>query len=274
MNLPAPYYQDSAVTLYHGDNVTLMREMESESVDLVVTSPPYDNLRTYGGHTWDFAGVAGEMTRLLKPGGVIVWVVADATVDGSETLTSMRQAIHFKDVCWLNVHDTMIWSKGGFTAVGSLVIRYAPVFEYMFILSKGKPATFNPIKDRKNKWAGFKNHGTIRRRDGSTKTVSNNTAMAEYGQRFNIWEIPNPGIAGNQHPAVFPIRLAMDHIQSWSNPGDTVLDPFSGSGTTCLAAMQMGRNGIGLDAEEKYCGIAATRISGAVKPVTAELQLA
>ena len=163
----------------------MRRELADNSIQLTVTSPPYDNLRTYKGFSWDFEAVARELYRVTKPGGVVVWVVADATIDGSETGSSFRQALYFKE-CGFNLHDTMIWNKGSFSAVGALVTRYAPVFEYMFVLSKGKPV-FNPLKDRKNKYAGDKMHGTITQADGTTRPKSNlGKVSPEFGQRFNV----------------------------------------------------------------------------------------
>ena len=245
--------------VHHGDNCEVLASMPAESVDLVVTSPPYDDLRTYGGHSWDFAGVARELTRVLKPGGVIVWVVADATINGSETLTSMRQAIHFKDVCGLNVHDTMIWNKGGFSAVGALAVRYAPVFEYMFVFSKGFPKRFNPIKDKKTVHGGKQVSGTIRQADGTTKPMSKTMIVNEYAQRFNVWEIGPERQSGEAHPAPFP--LAKDHVESWSNPGDVVLDPFAGSGTTLRAAKDLNRHYIGIEINEDYLRIINQRLA-------------
>lgn len=247
-------------TIYTGDNVETLRQFPDACIDLVVTSPPYDNLRTYGGHTWDFEGVARELTRVLKPGGVIVWVVADATVNGSETLTSMRQAIHFKDVCGLRVHDTMIWAKPNFSAVGALVSRYAPTWEYMFVLSKEALKTFNPLKDRPCKTAGAKKVGTIRQQDGSTKRKSNEGwVQPEFGQRYNVWNMAGKSVDG--HPAPFPLDLARDHILSWSNEGDVVLDPFAGSGTTCLAAMRTGRRYVGIEINPAYVEIINRRLA-------------
>lgn len=246
-------------TIYTGDNVATMKTWPDACIDLVVTSPPYDNLRTYGGHTWDFEGVARELTRVLKPGGVIVWVVADATVNGSETLTSMRQAIHFKDVCGLRVHDTMIWAKPNFSAVGALVSRYAPTWEYMFVLSNGAPKTFNPLKDRPCKTAGKAKSGTIRQRDGSTKRKSNEGwVQPDFGQRYNVWNMAGKSVDG--HPAPFPLDLARDHILSWSNEGDVVLDPFAGSGTTCLAARDAGRKYVGIEINPEYIEIINRRL--------------
>jgi len=254
-------------TIYTGDNVATLKTFPDACIDLVVTSPPYDNLRTYGGHTWDFEGVARELTRVLKPGGVIVWVVADATVNGSETLTSMRQAIHFKDVCGLRVHDTMIWNKGSFTAVGALKYRYAQVFEYMFILTKGNVKTFNPLKDRVNKVKG-KIGGKLRRADGSMVQMSTDgKERTEYGQRFAIWDMPPCGGNTSGHPAPFPLALARDHILSWSNEGDVVLDPFAGSGTTCLAARDAGRRYVGIEINAEYVEIINRRLGLANKVI-------
>ena len=253
--------------VFTADNVATLSTFPDACIDLVVTSPPYDNLRAYGGHTWDFEGVSRELTRVLKPGGVIVWVVADATVNGSETLTSMRQAIHFKDVCGLRVHDTMIWNKGSFTAVGSLVSRYAPVWGYMFIFSKGSPKTFNPIKDRKNKVSG-KIGGKLRLANGEMREMSTaGKDRAEYGQRFAIWDITPCGGNKTGHPAPFPLALARDHILSWSNEGDVVLDPFAGSGTTCLAARDAGRRYVGIEINAEYVEIINRRLGLANKSI-------
>lgn len=245
-------------SLHHGDCLEVMRGMSDGCIDLTVTSPPYDNLRTYNGFTFDFEGIARELYRITKPGGVVVWVVGDATVKGSETGTSFRQALGFMDAGF-NLHDTMIWNKGAFSAVGSLVSRYAPVHEYMFVLSKGSPKAFNPIKDRKNKYAGTEIGGTIREADGSMRRMtSNGKRVAEYGQRFNVWEMP-PVKHRQAHPAPFPERLAADHIASWSNPGDTVFDPFTGSGTTGKMALLADRNFIGAEISAEYVAIACQR---------------
>jgi len=244
------------------DNCKGMMLLPNESIDLVVTSPPYDDLRTYGGHNWDFYGVAWNLARILKPGGVIVWNVADQTIDGSKTGSCMLQAQHFKEI-GLNLHDVMIWNKGSFTAVGALANRYAPVWEYMFIFSKGAPAKFNPIKDRKNVVAG-RIGGNIRLADGSMKKMSTDgKERAEYGQRFAIWDIAPCGGNNTGHPAPFPDRLAADHIQSWSNKGDTVLDPFMGSGTTAKAAQELGRHYIGFEINPEYVEICRQRTAQA-----------
>ena len=258
------------IDLKHGDCLELMKDIPNGSVDMVLTSPPYDNLRSYESSLdWDFEifkNVANEIYRIIKNGGVVVWVVSDATVNGSESLTSFKQAIYFKDIGF-DVHDTMIWEKSTFSAVGALKVRYAPVFEYMFILSKGKLKTFNPIKDRKNKHYGVAHHGTIRKRNGSTAAVSGASSgkvINEYGQRFNIWKINEEKVLNKLHPAVFPVQLAQDHIISWSNPDDIILDPFMGSGSTGVACVNTNRNFIGIEKVGKYFEIAEKRIKDAI----------
>ena len=244
------------------DNCKGMMLLPDESIDLVVTSPPYDDLRTYGGHSWDFYGVAWNLARVLKPGGVIVWVVNDGTENGSETGTSMEQALHFKRI-GLNIHDTMIWNKCSFSQAGDLSVRYGQVFEYCFVFSKGKPNAWNPIIDRKNKQAGTKKSGTMRNRDGTIKPKSNIGALlGETGIRFNVWEMPGHPSC-ERHPAPFPERLAADHIASWSNKGDIVLDPFMGSGTTAKAAKELGRHYIGFEINHEYVEMCRRRTAQA-----------
>ena len=254
--------------LHLGDCLDVMQGIPDGSVDLTVTSPPYDNLRTYNGnndqwgeHVWK--AVIADLYRVTADGGVVVWVVADATIKGSETGTSFKQALWAME-CGFRLHDTMIWQKSTFSAVGALQTRYAPVFEYMFVLVKGKKRTFNPIKDRPNKHAGVKHHGTIRQRDGSVLEVNGKKSgktIAQFGQRFNIWQITEEkNSRAHGHPAPFPLQLATDHILSWSNPGDTVLDPFLGSGTTGVAAANTGRRFIGIERDTDYFSAASARI--------------
>jgi DNA modification methylase len=264
MNM-TPYFAQDGVTLYHGDNVQTMREaIPDASIDLVVTSPPYDNLRTYGGHTWDFEGLAAELWRTIKPGGVVVWVVNDATIDGSETGTSFRQALHFKQIGF-RLHDTMIYAKNAVSFPETN--RYYPCFEYMFVVSKGSPATANLIADRQNTQAGIDQVARMERQpDGKIRRPEREHVTKENGVRWNVWtyeigykKTADDAVAFN-HPAIFPEALARDHILSWSNEGDTVLDPFSGSGTTIKMARLMGRKGIGIEIHQEYCDIAVERL--------------
>lgn len=248
-----------------GDNVTVMREWPYECIDLVVTSPPYDNLRTYGGHEWDFEGVAEQLTRCLKPGGVIVWVTYDESVDAEESLSSMRQALHFKDVCGLSVHDTMIYQKENYppqTAHG----RYDQCWEYMFVIRKEKIKSWNPIKDRRNaKFGQTYKTGGGRNPNGSIRDTKLFTPK-EFGQRSNVWKYPVGG-DGNDHPASMPEKLASDLVQSWSNPGDIVLDPFAGSGTTLKAAKELNRRYIGIEINPEYVEMCNNRTAQEVLPL-------
>ena len=224
---------------------------------MVVTSPPYDDLRSYGGHSWDFYGVAWNLKRLLKPGGVIVWVVNDATVDGSETGTSADQAKHFRKI-GLKQHDTMIYEVAGTGAKGSN-LAYWQTFEFAYVFALGRPVAFNPLGSGVPVTTG----GNRRAANGETKHGDYRDTTKE-GRRSNIWRYSVGNASGDEipgaHPAPFPEALARDHIISWSNEGDTVLDPFSGSGTTIKMARELGRKGIGIEVNPEYCEIAKTRL--------------
>lgn len=240
------------------DCVAGMALLDEESVDLVVTSPPYDHLRSYDGYYFDYKKTVEALLRVVKRGGVVVWIVNDGTIDGGESGTSFRQALAFMESGFI-LHDTMIWEKGPGTF--PCPVRYTQSFEYMFVFSKGRPKAFNPICDHKNSAYGQKNNGTSRGVDGKTfkKSNSGKTVVEEYGKRFNVWH--QIGVRNNTtgHPAPFPLQLAKDHIKSWSNEGDLVLDPFMGSGTTGLAALELNRRFIGFEISEKYSKIANER---------------
>lgn len=250
------------MNLMHGDCLEMMKLIPDGSVDLTVTSPPYDDLRNYKGYSFEFEGIAKELYRVTKPGGVVVWVVGDATIKGSETGTSFRQALFFKDVCGFNLHDTMIYDKGGAGGAKGSNKAYWNGFEYMFVFAKGAPSKFNPIEDRPNPSYGRTVKVTSRKADGGT-TAPRTVTVKEHGKRFNIWTIKD-GRRQSLHPAVFPEMLARDHVLSWSNPGDTVLDPFLGSGTTGKVALQEDRHFIGIEISEEYFAIAQKRIEEAM----------
>ena len=257
------------VKLLHGDCLELMKDIPDKSVDLTVTSPPYDNLRTYNGNIehWSFEkfkSIAKELYRVTKQGGVVVWVVGDATIKGSETGTSFRQALYFKKIGF-NLHDTMIYAKNNVYAHDPRNKRYKQCFEYMFVFSKGKPSTYNEIKDKPNKHAGKTLSGTKGRNKDGVKRDLKPIVMGDFQARFNIWEYTTGGSVSSdkiafQHPAIFPEKLAEDHIISWSNEGDTVLDCFMGSGTTGKMAFLNGRNFIGIELDAEYFEIAKERI--------------
>jgi site-specific DNA-methyltransferase (adenine-specific) len=240
-----------------GDCLDVMKDMQDKSIDMVLTSPPYDNLRDYNGYTFDFEGIAKELYRVTKDGGVVVWVVGDATIKGSETGTSFKQALYFKEIGF-NLHDTMIYVKDGFSFPDAQ--RYYACFEYMFIFSKGKPKTIHQIADKKNKHAGSTISGFNRNPDGSTRKMScSGNKIKEFGVRGNVWTI-TPQKANRIHPAMFPEKLAEDHILSWSNEGDTILDPMAGSGTTLKMAKKNNRNYIGIEISPEYVEIIKKRL--------------
>ena len=247
------------INLFNGDCLEVMKSIPDGGVDLTVTSPPYDNLRSYNGnndlwgeHVWK--EVLAELYRITKDGGVVVWVVGDATIKGSETGTSFKQALHAME-CGFNLHDTMIYEKSGMAFPEST--RYHGIFEYMFVISKGKPKSINLIKDRKNKYVG---------KVGGNKRGGLCT-RAEFGTRFNVWRYANGRDNSTKdrlafkHPAIFPEKLANDHILSWSNEGDIVFDPFMGSGTTGKMAKLNNRKFIGIELDETYFNIAKERIT-------------
>lgn len=238
------------------DSVAALLTLPTEGVQLIVTSPPYDDLRGYGEHKWDFKSTAREMHRVLCNGGVLCWNIGDSTENGSETLTSSKQKIYFVESCGFGVHDTMIYQKRNFSHPEKS--RYHQVFEYVFILSKGKPRCFNPIMDRRNITAGkIGNLGvnTFTERDGS-KSIRSKKVTKEFGMRHNVWLGNTRGQEDMciklKHPAMMPKWLARDLIASWSNPGDLVADPFAGSGTTGIEALKLGRRAWINDIESSY----------------------
>jgi DNA modification methylase len=252
-----------------GDCLERMKEIKSGSVDITVTSPPYDNLRSYNGNNeqWGkqvWESVINELYRVTKKGGVVVWVVGDATIKGSETGTSFKQALHAISAGF-NLHDTMIYKKTGGGARGSNLC-YWQNFEYMFVFSKGRPKAINLIKDKINVTAGNRNSGVNGRGKDGEQRFKKVTRTANFGRRENVWVIPagnNTSDDKTDHPAVFPQSLVNDHLLSWSNKGDTVLDPFMGSGTTGKMAKLNNRKFIGIEMDEGYFNIAKKRINEA-----------
>jgi len=249
------------------DSEKALKDLPSCSIDLTITSPPYDDIREYNGYQFNdqtLANIIAELYRVTKIGGVIVWVVGDATINGSESGSSFRQALKFMEAGF-KLHDTMIYEKNtsSFPAkrTGN---RYTQIFEYMFVFSKDKPKTANLICDKPNKWAGHTNWGknTNRLKNGELQETSDIKPVPDFSPRNNIWKY-NIGKGFNssdkeshEHPAIFPEQLAEDHILSWSNEGDIILDPFSGSGTTCKMAKKHKRKYIGIDISSDYCLLA------------------
>lgn len=246
--------------IYCMDCVLGMQKISDNTIDLVVTSPPYDNLRDYNGYHFEFEKIAQQIYRIIKNGGIVVWVVGDKVKNGNRSLTSFRQALYFQEIGF-NVHDVMIYEKRNTPFMRSNA--YTNSFEFMFVFSKGSPSTFNPIKTK-----------TVRQ--GKEKLVANkktdginNKVWGELNTEktlTNIWDYA-VGLGGStndkiafQHTAIFPEKLAKDHIYSWTNEGDIVLDPMTGSGTTCKMAKLLKRRFIGFDISQDYVNIAKERI--------------
>lgn len=255
--------------IFCGDCVKVMDEkIQADCVDLVITSPPYGTLRDYKGYNFDYKATIKSLYRVMKPGGVVVWVVGDQTIDGSESGDSFRQALCFIETGF-KLHDTMAFEKNtsSFPAKkdGN---RYTQIFEYMFVFSKGKPKTANLICDKKNAWAGFSNFGTKtdRQKDGTLKVKDDIKPVPEFSPRNNIWRYVVGGGFGQsddlayKHPATFPEQLVEDHIKTWSVEGDLVLDPLCGSGTTCKIAKQLKRDYVGIDISKDYVKLARKRV--------------
>jgi DNA modification methylase len=249
-----------------GDCVERTREIADASIDLILTSPPYDKLRRYGsGSSFDFEGLADQCKRVLKPGGVLVWVVGDETKDGDESGNSFRQALHFKAI-GLKLRDTMIYRKANPFHTGDRS-HYQNAYEYMFVMTKGRPRVMNILTEPCKQAGKVYQRSRHREHGGDLKTFKlASKPVRETKARPNVWGYSLRG-KGHGHPAPFPLQLAIDHILSWTNPGDLVLDPFVGSGTTLFACLQAGRNGIGIDKDPTYCEIAERRLRSAMLPL-------
>jgi len=248
-------------TIYNENCLETMARMPDCFVDLTVTSPPYDDMRDYKGYSFPFEEIAKELHRITKEGGIIVWVVGDTKINGSESLSAFKQAIYFNEL-GLRVHDTMIYEKAGSSLPHDNI--YNQAFEYMFVISKGKPKTTNLIADRKNTYyTGKPKYRTVREKDG--KTYPRNSIQGAKSVRSNIWRYSAGYMLSTsddvwEHPAVFPEKLAADHIWSWSNEGDLVYDCFGGSGTTAKMAHRYKRKWILSEISKEYCEIARKRL--------------
>ena len=246
--------------LFIGDCVKFMQAMDNDVIDLTITSPPYDNLRNYKGYSFDFEAIAQQLYRVTAQGGVLVWVVGDR-INGGRTLTSFKQGLFFQKIGF-SMHDVMIYQKKNTPFMRSNA--YTNCYEYMFILSKGKPKTFNPLKEKTAR-NGFEMLTHNKKADGINKKTLGE--LKKEKTKTNIWSYA-VGLGGTtrdkiafDHPAVFPERLATDHVQSWSNEGDIVFDPMCGSGTTCKMAAINNRKYIGVDISPEYIKIAKKRMN-------------
>ena len=255
--------------IYLEDNLETLSKMSDDYYDMVITSPPYDDIRKYNGFSFDIDRLVPELYRTTKKGGVVVWVVNDQVIKGSESGTSFRQALKFMDAGFL-LHDTMIYEKNSSSYPSSVKSnRYTQIFEYMFVFSKGKPKTSNLICDKPNKWAGHTNWGKNTKRIGENEQlveVGNIKPVPDFSPRNNIWRYVNGGgfaskdKIAHKHPAIFPEELVKDHLMTWTKEGDLVYDPFIGSGTVAKMCILLGRNYIGSEISQEYVDICNERI--------------
>lgn len=261
----------------NGNCKEVLTILDANTIDLTITSPPYDDLRDYTNEVeWnfkEFQEIAKQLFRITKPGGVVVWVVGDKVDKGNKSLTSFRQAVYFQEIGF-NMYDVIIYEKAGSGPPHKN--RYFNTYEYMFVLSKGLPKTINLLKDKQNKWANQTTYGNVTRREkDGTLTDKGKKVVNELGVRTNIWKYTNgKGFSTKdeiayQHPAIFPEKLAQDHILAWSNEGDIVLDPFGGSGTVAKVAIELKRQWISIEISKEYCELAEKRI----KPILCNTKL-
>jgi len=259
--------------IYNEDCLEGMKRLPDGCVDCIITSPPYDNLRTYAGvaKDWNFEKfklIAQQIARVLKEGGVCVWVVGDATINGSETGTSFKQALYFKESCNLNIYDTMLYVKAN--PIPQTQPRYEQKFEYMFVFSKGKPNVFNGIREKCKRAGEPQQWGRkINTDEKTSKHLRSNDARITRDTKLH-GNIFTYGVGGNptRHPAVFPERLAIDQIITWSNEKDTILDPFMGSGTTAIACIKEKRHFIRFELNKEYFNKAQKRIKNEQRQLT------
>jgi len=261
--------------IYNENCIDTLSKMDNNSIDCTITSPPYDDLRTYNGYSFPFEDIAKELFRVTKEGGVVVWVVGDATIKGSETGTSFKQALYFKEIGF-NLYDTMIYQKTGTPFPQKT--RYNQIFEYMFILSKGKPNTFNPILKKNVQAGSVRNSRKFRNKNGELVSGMVGKPIAEYGVENNVWIMKNgmykstSDLIAFEHPAIFPEELVQKHIHSWTNENDIIYDPFMGSGTTAKMSILQNRNFIGSEISEEYFNIAIERVKSIKKELVSNLE--
>ena len=251
--------------ILHNNDCVKVLPYFKDSVDLIITSPPYDDLREYGGHEFNFRAVADAIIPALKDGGQMAWIVQDAIRNYQETGNSFRQALYFQEHGLL-LHQTIIFQKANES--GKSHTRYAEVTEYIFILTKGRPKTFNPIIDKPNAEANTRQSNTNKGRNkaGELGSYVGSYTVPKFSKRINVWRYNTSRMApdfkdAHKHPAIYPLALGHDLVTSYSNPGDLVLDPMCGSGTTIRAAVNLDRNAVGIDIEPSYIELAKRRMS-------------
>jgi site-specific DNA-methyltransferase (adenine-specific) len=256
--------------IYCMDCLEGMRKLPDDSIDLVVTSPPYDNLRTYKGFSVDLHSTGKEAYRVLKDGGIAVMVIQDQTKAFAKTLTSFRLIIDWCDNIGFRLFETIIYRKYG-TEGAWWKARFRVDHEYMPIFLKGKkPQYFN----KKLLMVPSKHGGEILTGSGNRRTTGETTKTVTRPInptkcRGTIWDYLMAGDKDplkRKHPAPFPDQIPIDFITCFCPPKGIVLDPFIGSGSTAVAAKKLGRHYIGFEITPEYCEIAEQRTKRAEPP--------
>ena len=266
--MKSPFYSQNDIDIYNDNCLDYLKSLPDNSIKFTLTSPPYDDIRDYNGYSFPFEDIAKELWRTTKVGGVIAWNVADATVKGSETGTSMRQALFFMSLGF-RLHDTMIYAKKNPMPAGVSSKRYHQAWEYIFILSKDAPETFNPIMV-KAKFGHLEANMKHRGKDGEIKYTK--TKRNEFTKVRNIFEYNIGGGHSTKdkvafgHPALMPEQLAHDMITTWTNEGDAVFDPFTGAGTSAKMCLLSNRKFHGTELSLDYCKLIKTRIELTLNP--------
>ncbi len=251
--------------IINADCIKATARLPANSIDLVMFSPPYDGIRDYKkGWIFDFPALGKNLYRLVKDGGVCAVVINDGTQDFAKSLTSFRLVLNWCDTAGWRLFETCIYQRDGNPGAW-WKRRFRVDHEYIFLFLKGKkPKTFDkePLMVP-SKHAGRIYSGTDRLTSGKFKKIDHKP-VKRMKCRGTVWKYPTSNTEGNrtklQHPATYPDPLAQDIIQCFSEPGDTVLDPMCGSGTTCVMAMKMKRQYMGIDINEEYCQIARKRL--------------
>jgi len=251
--------------IHNVDCLAFLRSLPDKSVDAVVTSPPYDAIRTYG-TPWsiDYKAMGDELRRVCSDGAVCAVVIGDGTKDFGKSLTSFRWAVDWVDRAGWKLFECCVYRRHGRPGAWWNK-RFRVDHEYIMLFLNGeRPAFFDkeplsvPAKTAGKTVGG----GTLRRTDGSLIPMRHHVS-AETKCRGTVWEYAASCSEGNalkmQHPATFPDKLASDIVRCFAAPGSTVLDPFTGSGTTGVACIQTGRNFIGCEIDPGYTEIAMKR---------------